>query len=156
MFLLGALLPKVKSISSTSPPPCYPALCKDRRPCSSALPLTAAEPLAGNSVLGAFGGPGGAPSRPAHLYSPGDDPRVVAHSPEGAAQRHGACLPGTETSQSKWGGDASQSRHPACFPPKSLPNLLSAIRPHPHGASLHCCLTVMWAMTCPSSCRKPG
>lgn len=115
----------VKSISSTSPPPCHPALCKNRRLCSSALPLTAAEPLAGNSVLGAFGGPGGALSRPAHLYSPGDDPRVVAHSLEGAAQRHGACLPGTETSQSKWRGDASQSRHPARFPPKSLPNLVS-------------------------------
>ena len=61
-------------------------------------------------MWGACSRPGGAPCGPAHLYPPGDDPRVVAHSPEGAAQRHGAWLPGTETSQSEQGGDASQSR----------------------------------------------
>lgn len=92
-------------------------------------------------MWGACSRPGGAPSGPAHLYSPGDDPRVVAHSPEGAAQRHGAWLPGTETSQSEQGDDASQSRHPACSPPKSLPDLSSATRPRPHGASLHRCLS---------------
>lgn len=94
------------------------------------------------------------PPSPAHLCSPGDDPRVVAHSLKGTAQRHGACLPGTETS-SKHGDDASHSSHPASFPPNSLPNLLSAILPGPCGASLHY-LTVMRKMTCPSSCRKAG
>lgn len=30
------------------------------------------------------------------LNSPCDDPGVVAHSPEGTAQRHSGCLPGTD------------------------------------------------------------
>lgn len=47
-------------------------------------------PLAGDSVWGALA----TPSSPAPAsVTPGDDPRVVAHSRK-AAQRHGACLPG--------------------------------------------------------------
>ena len=38
----------------------------------------------------------------------------------------------------------------------SLPDLSSATRPHPHGASLHRRLTATCEMTCPSSGRKPA
>lgn len=53
-------------------------------------------------------------SSPAHLYSPGDGPGVVAHSLEGSAERHGACVfPGLQHHRVSRGDDASRGRHPS-------------------------------------------
>lgn len=88
---------------------------------------------------------------PAHLYPPGDDPWLVAHSPEGAAQRHGARLPKAARSQSEQGRWGPSRRHPA-FP---LSHFLAS------QSSCHVLvvrragLTAM-GETCPSSRCKPG
>lgn len=134
--------------------------------CTLMLPLTVAKPQAADRIAGGVSSsrPGwpestprfrvrrkvcGVPPTPLtsilQVMIPGSLPTALK-----ALLRDMARLLGTETSQSKQGDDASPSRHPSSFPPKSLPNFLSAILPCPSGASL-CYFTVMGGMTCPSS-----
>lgn len=92
-----------------------------------------------------------APPSSAHLYSPGDDPRVIAHSPEGAAQRHAAVFLGLEHHRAS--GEMTAGIQPAFL----LSHFPIAYQPSGHVLVVHpCTVSQLREMTCPRSRLKPG